>query len=235
MNRQQKSTCQSITVCIEQAVNTIKQAAEANEDQSLYKIRNLDLIAKEFKYHERCHKDYTWKGKLSTPCLYEKKGNFEKVKEKEEKVLTESQAVSMCILHDLYGLSTDDIRYYSKLKARIQSESTDKLHFVFILKETTPEVVISTESIKFHVLLNDKGHLLNQAAEYLRADTEESAKNWNWIEFSAQNFLTDLDSITAILNHKGAFLWLLTKSFTEDANDVLDFSFHFQTTDVQFW
>ena len=177
MNRQQKSTCQSITVCIEQAVNTIKQAAEANEDQSLYKIRNLDLIAKEFKYHERCHKDYTWKGKLSTPCLYEKKGNFEKVKEKEEKVLTESQAVSMCILHDLYGLSTDDIRYRSKLKARIQSESTDKLHFVFILKETTPEVVISTESIKFHVLLNDKGHLLNQAAEYLRADTEESAKN----------------------------------------------------------
>ena len=93
-----------------------------------------------------------------------------------KKVLTENQAVSMSILHDLYGLSTDDTRYRNKLKARIQSEFTDKLHFVFI-NETTPEVVISTESIKSRVLFNDKEHLLNQAAEYLRADIEEHAKN----------------------------------------------------------
>ena len=70
----------------------------------------------------------------------------------------------MRILHDLYGLSTDDTRYRSKLKARIQSEFTDKLHFVFI-NGTTPEVLISTESIKSRVLFNDKEHLLNQAAE----------------------------------------------------------------------
>ena len=82
----------------------------------------------------------------------------------------------MRILHDLYGLSTDDTKYRGKLKARIQSEFTDKLHFVFI-NETTPEVVISTESIKSHVMFNDKEHLLNQAAEYLRADIEEHAKN----------------------------------------------------------
>ena len=79
----------------------------------------------------------------------------------------------MSILHDLYGLSTDDTRYRSKLKARIQSEFTDKLHFVFI-NETTPEVVISTESIKSHVLFNDKEHLFNQAAEYLRAEILKS-------------------------------------------------------------
>ena len=45
------------------------------------------------------------------------------------------------------------------------------------INETTPEVVIGTESIKSHILFNDKEHLLNQAAEYLRADTEEHAKN----------------------------------------------------------
>ena len=82
----------------------------------------------------------------------------------------------MHILHDLYGLSTDDTRYHSKLKARIQSEFTDKLHFVSI-NETTPEVVISTESIKSYVLFNDKEHLPNQAAEYVRAAIEEHAKN----------------------------------------------------------
>ena len=92
-----------------------------------------------------------------TPSLYGN-GNFEKVKVCiEEKVLIENQAVSMRILHDI---STDDTRYRSKSKARIQSEFTDKLHFVFINK-TTPEVMISTESIKSHVLFNDREHLFN--------------------------------------------------------------------------
>ena len=45
------------------------------------------------------------------------------------------------------------------------------------INETTPEVVITTENIKSHVLFSDKEHLLNQAAEYLRADIEEHAKN----------------------------------------------------------
>ena len=133
------------------------------------------MIAKEFKCHECCYKDFTRNEKHLTPSLYGE-GNFEKVKACiEENVLTENQAVSMHILHDLYGLSTDDTRYRSKLNTRIQSEFTDKLHFVLI-NEITPEVVISTESIKSHVLFNDKEHLLNQAAEYLRADIEEHAK-----------------------------------------------------------
>ena len=175
--KHQQKICLPITVCTEQAVNTIIQAAEANEVQTLFfGIKDLDLIAKEFKYHECCYKDFTRKEKHLTPSLYGKR-NFEKVKVCiEEKVLTENQAVSMHILHDLYGLSTDDTRYRSKLKARIQSEFTDKLHFVFI-NETTPEVLIGTESIKSRVLFNDKEHLLNQAAEYLRADIEEHSKN----------------------------------------------------------
>ena len=160
IKRQQKIYL-PIIVCTEQAVNTIKQVAEASEDQTLLiEIKDLDLIAKEFKYHECCYKDFTRKEKHLTPSLYGK-GNFEKVKAcTEEKVLTENQAVSMHILHDLYGLSTDDTRYRSKIKARVQSEFTDRLYFVFI-NETTPEVVTSTESIKSHVLSNDKEHLLN--------------------------------------------------------------------------
>ena len=176
-NKHQQKIYLPITVCTEQAVNTIIQAAEANEDQTLFfGIKDLDLLVKEFKYPECCYKDFTRKEKHLTPSLYGK-GNFEKAKACiEEKVLTENQAVSKSILHDLYGLSTDDTRYRSKLKARIQSEFTDKLHFVFI-NETTPEVLISTESTKSRLLFNDKEHLLNQAAEYLRVDIEEHSKN----------------------------------------------------------
>ena len=64
----------------EQAVNTIKQAAEASKAQTLFfKIKDLDLITKEFKYHECCYKDFTRKEKHLTPSLYGK-GNFEKAK-----------------------------------------------------------------------------------------------------------------------------------------------------------
>ena len=88
--------------------NTIKQAAEASEDQTLFfEIKDLNLIAKEFKYHECCDKGFMLKEKHLTPSLYGK-GNFEKVKACIEEIVLKNQAVSMRILHDLYGLSTDD-------------------------------------------------------------------------------------------------------------------------------
>ena len=57
--------------CTEQAVNTINQAAEANKAQTLFfEIKDLDLIAKEFEYHECCYKDFTQKEKHLTPSLH---------------------------------------------------------------------------------------------------------------------------------------------------------------------
>ena len=45
------------TVCTDKAVQTIKNAAECKEDQSLYfEIKDVDLIATEFKYREHCYK-----------------------------------------------------------------------------------------------------------------------------------------------------------------------------------
>lgn len=89
-----------ITVTTEQATNTLKQAAEANKDQSLfYKIKDVDLIAKEFKYHDSCYKEFTQK-KKKTPSLsgkgqetqrYSLYGDFQAVMEYiEEKILGES-------------------------------------------------------------------------------------------------------------------------------------------------
>ena len=93
--KRQQTIYLPITVCTEQAVNTIKQVAEANEDQTLFfEIKDLNLIAKEFKYHECCYKDFTRKEKHLTSSLYGK-GNFEKVKACiEEKVLTESGSIN---------------------------------------------------------------------------------------------------------------------------------------------
>jgi hypothetical protein len=43
-------------------------AAESKGDQSLYfEIKDADLIAREFKYHENCYKEYTRKENLSKP------------------------------------------------------------------------------------------------------------------------------------------------------------------------
>ena len=48
------------TVCTDKAVQTIKDAAESKEDQSLYfEIKDADLITREFQYHEHCYKEYT--------------------------------------------------------------------------------------------------------------------------------------------------------------------------------
>ena len=54
----------STTISTQHAVNTIKEAAEAKEDQRLcYEIKGFDLIAKEFKYHDVCYREFTKKKK----------------------------------------------------------------------------------------------------------------------------------------------------------------------------
>ena len=48
------------TVSTDKAVQTIKDAAESKEDQSLYfEIKDADLITREFQCHEYCYMEYT--------------------------------------------------------------------------------------------------------------------------------------------------------------------------------
>ena len=95
------------TISTQQAVNTIKEAAEAKEDQSLYyEIKDLGLIAKEFKYHDVCYREFTRKEDIihkKRKSLEDVRGthNFEVVSKCiEEKILNKSQAVSMTVLHE---------------------------------------------------------------------------------------------------------------------------------------
>eukprot|EP00794_Sanderia_malayensis_P014842 gene14842-biopygen11931 len=182
VKRQQKHHL-PITVSTHQAVMTIKQAAEANEDQSLFfEIKDLDLIAKEFKYHDFCYKEYTRKEKIRIASTQEdtgeqrSSGNFEAVVQCiKERIIDENQAVSMKVLHDIFELQTDDTRYRSKLKSRIISVFGDQLYFLSVSKNI-PEVVVNANAIDSHTLFNDREHIIKQAAQFLREDILRFAK-----------------------------------------------------------
>ena len=169
-----------VTISTEQAATTLKQAAEASEDQDLYyEIKDLDLIAKEFKYHKPCYREFTRKIRqvnLPSPKEPRPAGDFDSVVECiNVKVLCENQAVSMKVLHDIFGLYPEDTRYRNKLKARIQSEFGDKIYFL-VATHNTPEVVVNASAIDHHTLFNDRSHVIEQAAQYLREDIIQFAK-----------------------------------------------------------
>ena len=112
-------------------MNAIKAAAAAVKNTKLYdEVRDLDLIAGEFKVHKHCYQDFTHVftsgvgsvKKDSTPQnsphppIYEK-GDFDKVKKFiNSHTIEEEQCISMKILHTSYGLGVGDTRYRSKLK-----------------------------------------------------------------------------------------------------------------------
>eukprot|EP00794_Sanderia_malayensis_P003886 gene3886-4430_t len=101
-----------IKIATEQAANTLKQAAEENEDRYLlFEIKDIDLIAKEFRYHKLCYKKFTRKCKKSAKFtegeedarMYSPDGNFDAVVECiVNKILIENQAVSMKVLHEVF-------------------------------------------------------------------------------------------------------------------------------------
>ena len=119
----------------------------------------MDLIAKEFKYHDVCHREFTRKKDVT----HKKRKPLEDVRDTEnfevvakcveEKILNKNQAVSMTVLHGLYGFHPEDARYRGKLKARIQTAYPEKLLFLS-LRQNTAEVVVSTEGVNSYYLFN---------------------------------------------------------------------------------
>ncbi len=93
------------------AVTSIKEAAEANDEKLFYEINHLDLIAKEFKYHDFCYREFTRKKPVQSQTSIETlQGNFDAViRCIEERILSQNQAISITVLHDLYGVHVQDI------------------------------------------------------------------------------------------------------------------------------
>ena len=99
------------------AANNIKKAAEMIEDEEiLLDIAEVNLVAKEFKHHDKCYRDYTrviYANKIK--IRVNEKGNFEDVCRLIEDDIIESQKwVSMNVLIDVQkqertNISTDHI------------------------------------------------------------------------------------------------------------------------------
>ena len=173
-------------VSTKNAENTIKTAAEKFNSDLFFEIQDLDLIAKEFKYHlTPCYKQFT-KG-VSSNALFDnknnskdssvyEKGNLEAVRTCiQEQVLSQNQVVSMNILHELYGLQPNDSRYRHVLKKRLQEKFPDQLCFL-TAKSNTAEVVINASAVNAHKDDMKTDSNILKVAEHLRNDISKYSK-----------------------------------------------------------
>ena len=172
------------TITTQNAVNTVKLAAKKPHQEMYFEIKDLDLIAKEFKYHQTpCYKNFT-KEKCTVisielpDCneLSETKGDFKAVEDCiKSQIIMQQQAVSMITLHELYGVHPTGTRYRSKLKKKNEATFPNQLCFL-TAKVNTAEIVISVDTIHAHK--ND----LHRDANILRVaalDRPHQAKNLN--------------------------------------------------------
>ena len=113
---------------------TIKAAAKDKNETLYNEIKDLDLIAKEFKVHKHCYQHYTTgyaagsrsketdaNGTTEPESSYSA-GKFEEVKQfVDDEVLGLGKAVSMKVVHEIYDLEVGDKRYRHKFKKRLQN------------------------------------------------------------------------------------------------------------------
>ena len=148
------------------AVNTIKAAAKSKDPDLYNEIVDLDLFAKEFKYHTKCYNSFTYrysslmrnraKKPTDDDCLQpNSKSDWEAVKNFiNQQVLLEKKAVSMRFLHGLYKQNPCNTCYGNKLKTRICNEFSETLTFLTPANNQA-EVVTNTSvlSKQCHFLL----------------------------------------------------------------------------------
>ena len=81
--------------------------------------------------------------------------------------------ICMGYIHQLYKDNhSDDTRYRSKLRARINEEFPNELHFLTI-DGRTPQVIVSQKGINENTVIQDKKILIKQTSSLLRSDILE--------------------------------------------------------------
>ena len=189
------------------AANSIKAAAKVKNENLYVEIKDLDLIAKEFKVHKHCYQQFTH-GYTKGVCNKDQpltskdpkydSGKFEAVKVFVcNPVLKLGKAASMKQLHDIYQLGAGDSRYRSKLKARLQNHFMDQ---ILILSSTT-----GTQSTEFVVsscynqecFAYDKEEAIRMAAKLLRAVSDDSRKPPDSVYMFLQKLLNPRNKASA--------------------------------------
>ena len=209
-NKKNKNTViKLITVTTEDGCQAIETASR-NKNPSLYaEIHDLDLVAKEFKYHRCCYVSFTFgctSETTSQESTTETIGNFEGVKSYIESIgIYQKRVVSMKGLQNIYGGRQDAV-YRGKLKERILREYSDQLVF-FQSSHNIPEVIVSKEAtLEDHVdTLVDKNMYITKAASYIQKyilDFAQKVPGTNWPPIAEELFADEQqppESVTMFL------------------------------------
>lgn len=188
-----------VTIVTRIAADTLKKAAELHDDQEmLTKVRTADLIAMEFRKHERCYLQYTRITRDKTPdelheaedaeedTLVENK--FDNVCELvETHILQRNQSLSMSMLHEAMEIGVGDRRYRHRLKEKLKETYGDSLLFVTV-ESNKPQIVINAASLNqpkplSQFLKMNEEQTIKQAAVILRQhilDFTKTAKPLPW-------------------------------------------------------
>ena len=181
-----KKDCYTTQIVTREAENSLKNAAEMKNDTlMLLAINEVDLIAKEFKKHDKCYRDYTriiYEHDDRKEDLVYDVGNYEcVVKIVEEQVMSLFKCVSMDVLMEVYGIGDKHTQYRCKLKNRLLNTFGDKI--IFLSPDYhSAQVIISSKCFKeqsYSSLSNDLKPeiLLKNSANYLRELVKESIKS----------------------------------------------------------
>ena len=154
---------------------SIKLAAKEKMPSFYYENKDEDLIARELKCHRSCYNKFRLSSVRfvgisdNSESRDYQEGNYNAVTDFVSKhILNEMKAVSIAVLHIIYGLKPTDTRYRSKLKSGLKN---DFLTLSFLnIGRNSPDVVIDVSAEFDEITFNDKEGCLIKVAKYWRND-----------------------------------------------------------------
>ena len=152
---------------------SIKLAAKEKMPSFYYENKDEDLIARELKCHRSCYHKFRLSSVRfvgisdNSESREYQEGNYNAVTDFVSKhILNEMKAVSIAVLHIIYGLKPTDTRYRSKLKSGLKK---DFLTLSFLnIGRNSPDIVIDGSAEFDEITFNDKEGCLIKAAKYLK-------------------------------------------------------------------
>ena len=159
------------SICLtKEAEAKIKHAAKVKKLDLYFEIKDVDLIAKEFKYHKNCYRNLT---RQTTEV--DTVDRFEAVAEYvHENIIINNEFISMDLLNEKFGGPQD--RYARRrLKKMLKEKFISKLTFI-TLGRNEIETVVSSDISNLKVLLDNPKIIIKKAAEFLRIAILDHAK-----------------------------------------------------------
>ena len=197
--KQKKTHLLPQTVATINACETIKAAAKVKNPLLYSEIYDVDLIAKEFKYHRHCYKSFTFgygKNQRSdrervlddqpVSSIGTSENNHKRFAEVCEfinyNILKMNQSVSISVIRNIYGDDDGKSKRRRMLKEKLVNEFSNQLLFIQP-GNNFPEIIINANTTSLNYLPVDKEHHIKKAAEYLKEDVLEYAnklKDTSW-------------------------------------------------------